>query len=600
MKKIPFLMAVWNHTAKQGDFLFLSTKDSKTGKWKDHPFVLVRGIRGKLREFFKKYPASRYDLYFCPLSFNQRRRVKSVVNDINILWSDIDEGKPKIKPTVLWESSPGRLQALWFLRGKSLEPGSAESLNKSLSYYNGADKGGWDITQVLRIPGTRNHKYRAQPEVTITEIDTERLYSAGKLRRRMGTKEEKSREEITPQTASHEEILSKYRRSIPPRIKRLLAQKHVDVGKRSDIIWYIENKLNEVGLSPNEIITLIKHSAWNKYKDRSDEDERLRKELEKIIESDTERHDMDEEEVDEQLFQGFTIESYSDVMSRIDSYPGWMVQDIWMNRSHGIVAGEPKSFKSTLALDLAVSVASGRPFLGEYEIVHSGPVLYIQNENARWIMKDRMGKISAHRGLLGKVHEINGKKIKVEWSPDIPLFMVNQQSFLLSDPMHQKLLVKMIEEIKPVMIILDPLYLMFDGDVNSARELNPVLSWLLEIRYEYDCGVMLIHHYNKGNNSNSGGPATRGGQRMLGSTTLHGWIESAWYVQTTDTKHEDNAMSTIHFDREYRGAGMFGKLDVTLSIGEIGSADYEVDVQFHKEVTVKEKGDGKKKDKKNK
>src|SRR5690606_41428795 len=67
---------------------------------------------------------------------------------------------------------------------------------------------------------------------------------------------------------------------------------------------------------------------------------------------------------------------------------------IWARRSHGIVAGEPKSFKSTYVMDLAISVASGEPFLGKYPVIESGPVIYVQNENADWILKDRIDRKS--------------------------------------------------------------------------------------------------------------------------------------------------------------------------------------------------------------
>jgi hypothetical protein len=40
-----------------------------------------------------------------------------------------------------------------------------------------------------------------------------------------------------------------------------------------------------------------------------------------------------------------------------------MIKDFWMRGSHGIIAGEPKSFKSTLAMDMLTSVAADKPFL---------------------------------------------------------------------------------------------------------------------------------------------------------------------------------------------------------------------------------------------
>jgi hypothetical protein len=49
----------------------------------------------------------------------------------------------------------------------------------------------------------------------------------------------------------------------------------------------------------------------------------------------------------------------------IDSAPltQWLVQGLWSDQAVGILGGEPKCCKSFLALDLAVSVASGTPCL---------------------------------------------------------------------------------------------------------------------------------------------------------------------------------------------------------------------------------------------
>lgn len=46
----------------------------------------------------------------------------------------------------------------------------------------------------------------------------------------------------------------------------------------------------------------------------------------------------------------------------------WLVEGLWAERAVGIVGGEPKCCKSFLALDLAVSVASGRPCLRRYPV----------------------------------------------------------------------------------------------------------------------------------------------------------------------------------------------------------------------------------------
>jgi len=592
MRAIEFLMKVWGHTCEEGDYVFLSTKSRPANNWRDHYLEFKPGIKKKLREFLQEYNPKSNDIYFCPLGFKGKKRRKPLVRPVNVLWSDIDDGNPKIKPTILWESSPGRLQGLWFLRSK-LDPQDGADLNKSLTYYMDADKGGWDLTQVLRVPGTYNHKYATLPAVRVIDCDFSRTFSAAKIRRRIGhadsSKEKNSGALSGSSSLTFEQIFSKYRRKIPPKVKQLLSAKTATQGKRSDIIWYIENTLSDIGIPPPEIITLIKNSVWNKYKGRSTEDEQLNRELKKIVEKDIDvpKESKAEAEVEEAITEGLTVESFSEVMTSRSASPGWLVKDYWLKNSHGIVAGEPKSFKSTLALDLCISVASGEPFHGN-EVHHPGPVVYIQNENATWIMKDRMEKMANDKGLIGAVHR-EDDKISVEWPQDIPLHFVNNSGFLLTDPVHQQLFEKILEQYKPVLVVLDPLYLMFDGDINSAKDLASTLSWLLECRYKYNTGIMVIHHYNKG------GAATtsRGGQRMLGSTTLHGWIESAWYIQADtsedeiDEGQEHSALITLQ--REFRGSGIVPKLDFSITMGDVGEPVYSVEIDKHTPPAEKKK-----------
>lgn len=552
MRPVEFLYRVWSRVAEPGDYVFLSVKDPK---WKDFYFRFDRDIKGKVRDWLRQNNPENLDVYFCPLPFSAPQRLAKNVKPVNLLWSDVDDGDPsKLRPTVLWESSPGRHHALWFI-DKRLHPEDAAQLNKSVTYHLGADKGGWDLSQVLRIPGTYNHKYKSKPKVKLLHWDTKTLNTNAVARR--------VRHRMTPvpkATGNSTEILSKYRLS-----SRVLQLLHwpAEEGRRSDVLWYLENKLHEAGMSPEEIIAVLKESEWNKFRGRRDEDIRLRNELSKVIEKSI-------EEKPKNRVADIRIQSFEGVMASLQSNPGWQVPGFWMRNSHGIVAGEPKSFKSTLVMDLALSIASGRPFLNKYPVEQPGTVLYIQNENAEWIMKDRFEKMLKHKGLVGKV-SISGSNLRVKFPPLIPFYMINQQSFMLSNKEQQEFLEKTIKEMKPQLVVLDPLYLMFDGDISSAQDLFPILQWLLYLKNTYNCGILLIHHWNKN------GEGKRGGQRMLGSTTLHGWIESAWYLRTNPTDQGDDA--EIIMEREFRGAGLHSRIEIRLQMGDMGDPHYEVQVE---------------------
>ena len=50
----------------------------------------------------------------------------------------------------------------------------------------------------------------------------------------------------------------------------------------------------------------------------------------------------------------------------------WLVEELWTDQAVGILGGEPKCCKSFLALDVAVSVASGAACLRQFPVRRSG------------------------------------------------------------------------------------------------------------------------------------------------------------------------------------------------------------------------------------
>lgn len=561
-----------------GTYLAFSRKFE--GNWKDVFFTnLPEAIKWAKRQ------SNESDIYFCPTKLTEKRRRKGNIIGSKFLYSDLDEVNPlsiplDIKPSHAWESSPGRYQCLWEL-DKVENPQNIEQGNKALAYQLGADKGGWDLTQVLRVPGTFNNKYKEQPKVKLLWIDPTQQRPFKSYPKLSG---KGSLGDLESKPVDVNKLLKKWKRKIPKKTLRLLLSKRAERGKRSDVLWHLSHSLLEAGVNETDAFRLVQASVWNKYRGRSDEVKRLTHEIEEAKKA------VDEVEIDtdtEYEQAKLEIVTHQDLMASQRLSPGWLVESFWTKEAHGIIAGEPKSFKSTFLLDFVISLASGKPFLGRFEVKKPGPVLVVQNENSDWIMRDRLEKIQHARGLTGKVtKESDG--IIFRPPPSLPIHYINQQGFLLSDPDHLELVENFLEEVRPVAVMFDPLYLMFDGDVNSAKDLNPALSWLLYLKQKYQTAVILVHHWNKG------GTSRRGGQRMLGSTTLHGWIESAWYLSVSGTEadernqeDEDDDLNkeaeyvTLTLEREFRGAGVFPKLDLTVSMGKFGDPKYSLEIEKH-------------------
>jgi hypothetical protein len=112
------------------------------------------------------------EVYQCAHLLTTKRRVKASAASLTACYVDGDGAKPAAnmpQPTAVVVSSPGREQYWWRL-SRPVEPEEGENLNRRLAYAMAADLSGWDLTQLLRVPGTRNRKYPDMPVVELAYL----------------------------------------------------------------------------------------------------------------------------------------------------------------------------------------------------------------------------------------------------------------------------------------------------------------------------------------------------------------------------------------------------------------------------------------------
>lgn len=188
----------------------------------------------------------------------------------------------------------------------------------------------------------------------------------------------------------------------------------------------------------------------------------------------------------------------------------WLVTGLWTEQAVGLLGGEPKTCKSFLALDLAVSVAAGRQCLRRFPVSHPGRVLLFAAEDAPDIVRRRLEGICAAAGVL-----LRDLDIQVITAPTVRLD-------LHADRVRLK---HTVASLKPRLLILDPFVRLHRIDENSSAEVAPLLAFLRELQRCHQLAVLVVHHAKKG------AQRLRDGQALRGSSEFHAWGDSNLYLR---------------------------------------------------------------------
>lgn len=487
------------------------------------------------------------DLYFTPGVFLGKRRIESNLDAERCLWADLDPSDPNtlgdLRPTIAWESSPGRYQGVWILDTTKEGASWPGNENHRLSLAVNADPSGWDSTQLLRVPGRKNHKpeyveansgpvegillWDNGPRYTWSDFDD--LPEVG-----LKSSGDTDFEEGLLKTINRHEVWGRVRLKVSHQVREYMAARDTTGADRSDVLWQIERDLADAGCTVPEIIAVVRDSIWNKYKGRSNEIEQLKKEAQKAFDQ---RPTDTLEQFDQPIDQDITW--LADVAAQPIPRPRWLVRDIWTRGACGFISGAPKSYKSWMGLDMALSISSGLPFLGQpdYTIPNGPePVLYLQEEDNLGLVMERLANI-----LEGKDPQLHyhgyletDSSGRVVWSPpskQLPVAVHVQTGFISSDPMWQAWLEDKVSTHGFSMIIIDTLGTTV-GDVDTDRSsdlMSKMLKPLKQIAQMHDVAICIIHHNKKDDQG------VRAGRAMLGATALHAWVDCAIYARSKDT-----------------------------------------------------------------
>lgn len=498
---LDLIRRVWKHSGVRGHV------------WVPHIYAIGAKDKQKFREGAAldsgstELPDMRdsVDWYWTPAVSSSASRRAGDYPAQRVLWVDCDDSYDDkllqaLKPSYVWETSPGHKQAVWLMRDRV---GPAEyhrdGLMGMITQALGGDKSGVDIGQLLRVPGTWHHK---------------REPFQGKVLRSAGT------------VYTQGQLLTKVAKGLgfkPGLASELGADD--PFGDRSVVLWRFARNAEELGIPQDLTYKLLKATKWNKWKD---DPEHLLQDVAKAYaaapledrEPDAQGSSEDSEETDEvSPWDMVTPQDFGTVMR---TPMRWVVPGVVQEAGVGMLVAAPKVGKSRLALEMLLGLAIGRSALG-INLRGPVPVGFLSMEDGERLVADRINKSINADDRRYKYHWDGHIVPDLTWHPPKPLQMFTHFTAAdLSTAEDKQRLLETIQRYGLKLVVIDTLGMAIgDHNVSDQKEMNSILKDVRLIARATDCAILFIHHtrkrvFEKGESIQ---------ESILGSTALHAWCE---------------------------------------------------------------------------
>jgi len=195
----------------------------------------------------------------------------------------------------------------------------------------------------------------------------------------------------------------------------------------------------------------------------------------------------------------FTVEDGFDLANTAPEKCPSLVEDLLLEVGVSMLCAKPKCGKTSLAVQLAVCVAEGRPFLSKPTL--SGNVLYLILEGPKGVIQHRLKKLGL-TGQHGKVSVLHGQ---MPFKGDEGLKALEQE-------------IKKIPNLR--LVVVDPIAkLLRIADSDSYDEVTLAIEKLEALARKYKLHLMFLTHGKKKQTDDAG-------DSPIGSTSFRGGTDT--------------------------------------------------------------------------
>lgn len=196
----------------------------------------------------------------------------------------------------------------------------------------------------------------------------------------------------------------------------------------------------------------------------------------------------------------------------------WILPGIIHRGAKGLFVAQPKAGKTMVALDLAVALSSGQPWLGVAPL-RQYRVAVVSREDGPSMTQHRLQQFARGRGLDFR---------------EMPCLFVNtfaqRANFAIDNDADLEQLVAALKAEQIEFCIVDVLNKVNSADENSNTEMTKVMARFDRVRMETGADVAVIHHDSKG--------SAPGGKKPRGASSIDSWWD--WKISINVDAQDDS------------------------------------------------------------
>lgn len=183
---------------------------------------------------------------------------------------------------------------------------------------------------------------------------------------------------------------------------------------------------------------------------------------------------------DKQRFELLTCAALAGTQFALEYLISWLV----VMGQPLLIAGPKKALKTSLVVDLALSLATGLDFLGRFRVNRRAGVLVMTGESGMATIQETALRVADAKGIsLAEVDDLH-------WCEQVPRF---------DDAEDLDWLRRRLEETGATVVVVDPAYMTMSGaDAGNLFVQGSTLKRVNDLCQEMGAMLVLVHHLKKG------------------------------------------------------------------------------------------------------